>query len=321
MHWLWRGPLSRIIGPMLAFTPEARNAWQVRPVGARLARGAGNRLQTLFLSQPPRLMHHIMSAIDNGIAFLILERGLVLRNISIVSEGSLLRALSPTLRIMVVINAHIWFFWALSRRMPGTISYVAYNAAGFTVWNFFAATSRSVVPLTINANFTKSINVKWVHLFLAHAVWDWAMIGLAFTATLSFYALFPLPTLGPPIEMPNIPLLVYTFALATTLGAGFGMVLHIAKHRWHNLDLAIEVLYWFLFVTSGVYESYSLMPWYMSKYYWYFPTVSIIEYCRKALFSGYYVSDLSLSYSSIIALGMLFIGLSFRRWELKARTT
>jgi ABC-type polysaccharide/polyol phosphate export permease len=296
---------------------------QVRPVevkpAASMTAGVRNRPPALALSWPWQLSYRIVSTIDDVIAFLALERGLILRNISIVGEGSWFRALGPALRIIAIINAHIWFFWLIGRRMPGTISYVEYNTAGFTVWSFFSVTSRIATPLTVNANFTKSTNVKWVHLFFAGAVWEWTIILLTLMATLSFYMSFPFPMLGPPMQMPNIPLMLYTFAIAAALGAGYGMVLHSAIRRWPNLELAAEVFYWFLFVSSGVYESYSLLPWYIAQFYWYFPMISIIEHCRKAMFSGYPVGDLSLLYSSALALGMLFLGLAVHRWELRTR--
>ena len=70
--------------------------------------------------------------------------------------------------------------------------------------------------------------------------------------------------LGEPITHPNILLLFLVWAIAATMGAGYGIVLHTAMHRWPAMEAIKEVLYWFLFITAGVYGSYAKYPWYVA---------------------------------------------------------
>ena len=222
------------------------------------------------------------------------------------------------LRLFVVINAHIWGFYELGRNLPGS-SYISYSTAGFTTYFFFSMLSRCALPTTRLAPFNKNLNIKWGHLFIADLVWESAKIFVAICVTLSIYVVFPMRFLGVPVEMPNLPLLFSTFVIAGTFGTGFGLLLHTAKQRWAIAEATTESIMWVIFVTSGVYMPYSLLPWYIDRYYWYSPLIAVIENARRALDSTYPVEDLSLAYSGAIALTVVFLGLSFRRWERKSR--
>jgi ABC-type polysaccharide/polyol phosphate export permease len=304
----------------MTFSPSSKNRW------LQFARAASSDAQTpssdvgvTFLAPLSQSTDARLLWIDRALAFIALERNLILRNIRIVTQSNMIKAFSTAMRLCIVINAHIWGFWALGRPLPGTISYVTFCAAGFTSWYFFAVLVRSGVPWTMNANFNKSLNIKWMHLYIAHIVWESLSILTAFTITLLFYTIFPIRYLGTPVGVPNVLLLFLSFALCAMLGAGFGLVLHSTKVRWPVLDAMVESIMWVFFVTSGVYMPYASLSWFVTRYEWFSPVVAPLENSRRALDSTYPVLDLSLTYSFLIALLLLFLGLAIRDWERKVR--
>jgi ABC-type polysaccharide/polyol phosphate export permease len=184
-------------------------------------------------------------------------------------------------------------------------------------WLLFSAVANSGKPTTIAAKFTKSMNTKWGHLFLADLTWEAAKVILGGVITLVFYAIFPFPMLGVPISHPDLLLLFLAWAITMTLGAGFGIVLQAALRRWPTLAFTMETIRWLLFITSGIYSPYYNWPWWIARIVWFQPMTAAIEYTRHALDAGYPVDDLSLAYSAAVGFALLFLALGFRRWELR----
>jgi ABC-type polysaccharide/polyol phosphate export permease len=261
----------------------------------------------------------IVGALDGLIAFLALERSLIIRNMRIAGKGNPLMSLSNALRILLLLHAHIWGFYEMGRAMAGPISYVAYNTAAFAVFFSWAFVHRSSNPITLHAGFTKNINIKWIHLFLASSSWEVLKVIMVFGSTLLFYQLIPVPELGPPITSINVPLMCYVVAIGVVFGAGYGMIVSSFEHRWHGTIAVSETIYWIIFFTSGLYMSYATLPWEAAEILWYNPLFAPIEYSRLAVCPGYPVDDLSLQYSALVALAFLFIGFACRGWEKRTR--
>lgn len=278
------------------------------------ATGRGLPLRSLS----SRLSDCILSWVDGVIAFLVLERNLIVRDAHMASEAGGLGAYSNVFRALVVINAHIWLLWALGRGNKGaTVSYITYYTAAFITWLMFSTTLRCAKPATIAAKFTKNINIKWLNLFIAAIIWECSKILLAGVITLSFYAIFPMPKFGTPVRLPNLLLLFCVLMITVTFGAGFGIIMRTSVIRWPMVEPIREVLRWFLFITSGIYITYASLPWFVAQYLWFQPLEAPIAYSRYALDSSYPLGDLSLTYSAGVAFASLFFGLGFRRWDQK----
>jgi ABC-type polysaccharide/polyol phosphate export permease len=292
----------------------------VRPTMAAAGTNAGevqpsSRRSPVFGSGGPYNM--VIGWLDSIVAFVALERSLIMRNIMIVGRGDPMHAYGIMIRIFFVINAHIWFFWSINRPIPSSISYVIFNTAGFSVWMFFSIAARCATPTARGAHLTVALNLKWIHLFLADLVWHMTGVFLAMTVTLVFYTVFPFPRLGPPIVMPNMPMLLACCAIAAVQGAGIGMMFVLAGRRWPIMEVVWEIFYWVMFVSAGVYECYSTFPWYVQRYYRYFPMIALIEYSRKALAPGYSTADLNLYYPAELALLIIAVALLVRPHLLK----
>jgi ABC-type polysaccharide/polyol phosphate export permease len=308
--------LWRTIGRRSQLPAAPSGAVPVRPIELaavpwRLAAGGAAPAAT-------GLGARLVAAIDSFIAFLALERALIARNNQLLSAGNAWGPYRSILRWLLVINAHIWVFWAIGRKTQGFASFVVFYTAGFTTWNMFRSISHDTQPLTLTANYTKNINIKWVHLFLAELAWDFAMTMVPFTLTMGFYTIFPVPTLGPPIQCPNFLLFFYVLLVAGTLGAGYGIIMDTVSLRWPIVASVREPLNWILYITSGIYISFTIWPWYVRQYLWYNPILTLIEYCRLALYTGYDVADLSLLYASLVSLAFLFVGLCYRKRAQRA---
>jgi ABC-type polysaccharide/polyol phosphate export permease len=317
---LWRAVRHRlqILSSTLAVVPvQPIELTKVRATGHRSAAAASRT------APPPlpswRLGALVVAWLDAFIGFLAIERTLIARNNQLLSAGNASGPYRSVLRYVLVINAHIWVFSAIGRKTQGDTSYIIFYTAGFTAWNMFRSMSLDARPITLLSNFTKNVNIKWVHLFLADLVWDFAMTMIPFTLTMLFYTIFPVPTLGPPIQCPNFLLLFYVLLIAGTLGAGYGIIMHTAALRFPIVESIHEPLNWVLYITCGIYVAYTGWPWYVAQYLWYNPMLNLVEFCRLALYSGYDVADLSLLYASAVAVGFLFVGLAYRKMELRAQ--
>lgn len=257
--------------------------------------------------------------IDNVVAFITLERSLIMRNILIVGRGDPVHAYGVMIRIFFVINAHIWFFWEIDRPIPSAISYVIFNTAGFAVWMFFSIAARCAMPTSSGTHLTVALNLKWIHLYIADLTWQLSGVFLSMVVTLAFYAIFQFPRLGPPIVMPNLPLLLACCAIGAIQGAGVGIMFFLAGRRWPVMEVVWEIFYWIMFVSAGVYECYTAFPWYVARYYKYFPMIAPIEFSRKALAPGYATGDLNLYYPTVLGLVILVLALLVRPLLLRPK--
>lgn len=250
--------------------------------------------------------------LDSLVAFIALEQAIILRNVRMVAGKNISRAFISCVRLYVIIDAHVYLYWVINRAMPGTISFLDYNAAAFALWQIFSTmTHRSVSPM-IGATFNLTLNIRWINLFVADFVWESSKVILALVIVYGQFVLFPARSISPVNALPNIPLLLGLFLVAGLIGSGFGLILTSAKRRWPIVDATMEAMMWFLFVTSGIYDSYVQLPPIVGDYFRFNPVMVVIEYARVAFDKGYPVGDLNLVYPVIVALGLVALGLLLR---------
>jgi ABC-type polysaccharide/polyol phosphate export permease len=263
-------------------------------------------------SRPPRWQATLTGWVDAVFAFIALEKALILRNIRMVAGANISRAFIASIRLYVVIDAHVYLYWAINRAMPGTISFLDYNAGGFALWALFSSMTHKAVSPAVSAPFNTTLNIRWINLFVADFVWEVAKVLLALGLAYGQFLVFPQRSVSLVSGMPNIPLFAAMLLLVALLGSGFGLVLSSARKRWPVIDATMEAAMWFLFVTSGIYESYVQLPAQIGDYFRLNPVMVIVEYSRVALDKGYPVGDLSLSYPIIVTAVLLVLGLLLR---------
>jgi ABC-type polysaccharide/polyol phosphate export permease len=259
----------------------------------------------------------LLRAIDSVIGFIALERMLILRNIKIVAAGNISRAFIGTLRLFVVIDAHVYLYYMVQRAMPGTISFLDYNSTAFALWSIFSSMTHKAVSPAVANPFNLALNIRWVNLFIADLVWEITKALIAVLAVYAQFLMFPDRSIAPITHSPNMLLLVETFVLIGAIGSGFGLVMHSARRRWPVVDATMEAMMWFLFVTSGIYESYVQLPSVIGDYYRWNPVMVVIEYGRQALDPGYPVGDLKMIYPVIMAGVLLVLGLLLRQSDVR----
>jgi ABC-type polysaccharide/polyol phosphate export permease len=257
----------------------------------------------------------LLRVIDGAIGFIALERMLILRNIRLVAAGNISRAFISTLRLFVVIDAHVYLYYIIQRAMPGTISFLDYNSTAFALWSVFGSMTHKAVSPAVAYQFNLALNIRWVNLFVADFIWELTKALLAVSAAYAQFLVFPDLSFAAVTHIPNMPLLLLTFVLIGAIGSGFGLVLHSARRRWPVIDATMEAMMWFLFVTSGIYESYVQLPTVIGDYYRWNPVMVVIEYGRVALDPGYPVGDLNMAYPIIMAAVLLALGLLLRKGD------
>jgi ABC-type polysaccharide/polyol phosphate export permease len=279
---------------------------------ARIRRAGGGWLTGPSADPAWRWRGEVIHWIDAAVAFLALEKALILRNVRIIAGSNISRAFIGTVRLFVVIDAHIYLYWVIARQMPGTISFLDYNAGGFALWTVFSAMTHKAVSPQLGASFNAALNVRWINLFIADYVWELTKVLLALVLVYTQFIVFPERSISQVGSLPNFPLLLSMLTLVALLGSGLGLVLSSARKRWPVIDATIEAAMWFLFVTSGIYESYVQLPPLIGDYFRLNPVMVIIEYSRVAFDKGYPVGDLDLLYPVVFTLVLLSIGLLLR---------
>jgi ABC-type polysaccharide/polyol phosphate export permease len=266
----------------------------------------------------PSVYDIAIALLDRIVAFIALERALIVRNFRLQTDGQKLAGFSIAIRYILVVNVHIWGFYALGRAGKTTTSLIVFFTPAFAVYYFYGRVSWAVIPSTIHQLYNKNMNIKWVHLFTADVVWEAVRMFAATAVVAGFYELFPVRFLGTPLGAVNFPLLLLTFVIAGTFGAGFGLVIDAITERMPLFESVLEGLRWFIFVTSGVYMAYSDLPAPAQYFFWFSPLMAPLEYSRKAFDPTYFVSDLSLAYSGAVSVALLVIGLAVRHSDRKA---
>ena len=262
-----------------------------------------------------------IAVLDRIVAFIAMERAIIVRNFRLQTDGQKLAGFAIAIRYFLVVNVHIWGFYALGRAGKTSTSLIVFFTPAFAVYYFYGRVSWVVIPTTIHQIFNKNMNIKWMHLFIADVVWEAARMFAATAVCAGFYYLFPIRFLGTPLGAINFPLLLLTFVIAGAFGAGFGLVVDAITERMPLFESVLEGLRWFIFVTSGVYMAYSDLPAPAQYFFWFSPLMAPLEYSRKAFDPTYFVSDLSLAYSAAVSVALLVIGLAVRHSDRKATHT
>jgi ABC-type polysaccharide/polyol phosphate export permease len=257
--------------------------------------------------------------LDRFVEFVALERALILRIVKLQSHGNVTRAYTDSLSIYVVIVAHLWLYWATDRNMPAGISYLDFNVTAFTIWPIFARTHAAMRQSTLPVN--AALRIRWINMLIADCTWIVAKALVGMGAVYVTFMLFPAPYLtGIHNTGPNILLLMPLILLATLFGVGFGMVVQAAKTFWPLIEAVMEVVTWLMFVTSGIYEAYTMLPPQIAMIYRFNPMMTMVEWSRFALDPGYPVDNLNIAYPILVTVALITLGLAMRRRVVQVQT-
>ncbi|MDR3450108.1 MAG: hypothetical protein P4M15_10255 [Alphaproteobacteria bacterium] len=266
-----------------------------------------------FLDAVGALPERIGDTVGIVIDFFILERNLAVRNLRLQSADNPFGALSASLRYFFVVNAHIWAFWGMGRANPGGTSWFIFFTAGFSTYILFGVGRTSIPSKALNPS-SMSLNIKWIHLFIAALIAESIKIIVAFIIQMIYYAIFPVKYMGHMVVFPDLPLLAACWMVSMATGIGIGLIVYTAIRIWPMLESVTETFFWALFMTSGVYMPLSNYPPTVVPLFEYSPLLTAIEYSRHALDPAYPINDgLSLVRAAAIAFSTLLFGLAFRR--------
>jgi tetratricopeptide (TPR) repeat protein/ABC-type polysaccharide/polyol phosphate export permease len=224
---------------------------------------------------------------DDFAAFISLEKALVLRDILFETRTRRNFILVDLARGVVVIIAHVYFFYFINRAVPANISMVEFCAPAFTIWFLF----KGATDLTkVGSGYSKSnasINVKWIHLLLGAFLVKYLVPIIGLIIVIMFFFLFYDTRVMGMKYFPDVGSLASIWAITCCMGLGFGFISDFIKKYWLGYALIYKVLMWILYITCGVYQSFVLMPSVLAPYFILNPLIPLVEFSRRAIHAGY----------------------------------
>jgi ABC-type polysaccharide/polyol phosphate export permease len=262
---------------------------------------------------PHRTRGRIVYLLDDFLAFIALERALILRNVRSTTGDSSATLFNSALRAALVIIAHAYFFWAIQRSLPGGMSYIEFVASAFAPYFVFAAALRQALPSTMRDQSNVSQNIKWIHSFVAAIIWEASMIIVSILTVTILFDLLQDRRVGSFSGFSDFPLFILSFCLAALFGVGLGLVLQLLERRWYSIHLLRQILGWIIFVTSGIYEGVTPLPPNVEAWLELNPLLSVVRYSRHATKQAVLVGDVTLAYPAAAGAGLLIVGLILLR--------
>jgi ABC-type polysaccharide/polyol phosphate export permease len=250
--------------------------------------------------------------LDAIIAFINLEKRLIVQQVVLQSAKSPLVAFTISIRVYLVVMLHAFFYWAIDREMTD-ISYIDFNAAAFGLWTIIGQMEKKAVPSLFPLPSNIPLQIRWINLFIADLVWVTLKSALGISAVYLTFVLFPNPALTGFAPHWDVPMIILLVILAGLFGAGIGMTLHAITVAVPALEGAAEVFAWFMFISSGIYDTYTTLPEIVRPIFVFNPAMTIIEMGRRALNPGYPTGDLTLTYPVCATFVLLIVGFLLNR--------
>ena len=239
---------------------------------------------------------------------LYIIRALILRNLRVQHAKNPLGIFVEFLRPIAVCIVH-YFYFTVTRRPVPAHQYAAFTIGGFAIYfAFITAFSGTFESAKWPDGATNIPGVTRMHVRLARVVWAY-LLYVAFAVAI----VVPVRLLGLTLNIPNIPLTLEMFGLATALGFGYGLVTSAIGIMFPALVPFLKVSQWAVFITSGVYDSLVTMPAVLAVYIWYNPIIHLAEMQRYAYSPGYPIYLVSLSYAMCWVVGLILLGLMMNR--------
>ena len=240
---------------------------------------------------------------------ILICRALILRNLRLKYLNNPLGFVLEFLRPVVVDAAHYFYFQATNRPVPGH-QYAVFTIAGFAIWFLFSATMGAAENgAAWPAGVLGFPGVSRMNLRVAAAAWSFFLYVF-----FAFAWVLPLMAYGADLRFPVIPITVFIYFVTATMGFGYGLTLEGLCRYWPAMKPFMDIFIWIVFITSGVYDSLTLMPRVMAKIIWYNPMIHLAEFARQAYWSAYPVYLVNMIYPICWAAGILFLGLLVNRW-------
>ncbi|WP_198414646.1 ABC transporter permease [Chromobacterium phragmitis] len=203
---------------------------------------------------------------------------------------------------MVVMLAIIGYL--LHRTMPD-ISFPIFLLCGIVPYALFSnIATRSLNAVEANRGLFSYRPVHPVDAVLARSLLECLIQTSCFAVLLLILWL-----LGESMRLNDIPGLIAIWLALALLSQGIGFVFMVLGHAFKAADKILPILIKPLYFASGVMFSLHIIP---AEYRWlvdWNPLLHAFELMRHAVFPGYPLYGVSLSYLWLCALAMSFVGL------------
>jgi ABC-type polysaccharide/polyol phosphate export permease len=262
-----------------------------------------------------RLLAWLRDRFDDFTDFISLEVALVQRTVQL-ATGKSNDPILGSVRTVVIIVSHIYFFWLISRAMPAGISQVEFCTPAFTMWFLLIGTSKYHKASPIQEKNSKNLNLKWIHFTIAELIIESLKTIFAYIIVLFIFTyVYNDQRVMTMRYFPNIGKTAYLMLIAIALGFGLKLVSEYLIPRWKMFSLVLKVLMFLVYVTCGIYSSLASLPPMVAPYFVLNPLIHLTESARQAVHSGYPVWGINTLYPLILACLLIFVGLAFRRLD------
>ena len=146
--------------------------------------------------------------------------------------------------------------------------------------------------------------VTFVDALIARLVLNTVLHVIVFTVLIGGIALIQ----GIPLVM-NVGTVLHALGLATLLGAGVGTMNCFLMMRFPVWERAWSILSRPLFLMSGIFYTYELMPKVVQDVLWWNPVLHLVGLMRRGIYVVYPADYVSESYVVTLSLGLLVGGL------------
>lgn len=219
--------------------------------------------------------------------------------------GYLWALIEPTL--------HIGVFWTLfylgGRQTVGSMSVPLFIATGLMSFFTFQQTYFRLNG-SIRSNFALLAHrqVKPLDVVIARALLEGA-------TTLCVLVLFIVAAIyfGEDLRLRDPLKAIAALILLWVMGIGLGLLLESLSAALQSLRLLVNVLTRFLYFTSGIFFTLSMLGGQTQKFLLYNPLLHLVETVRYSFDSTLVVPDVNLVYPLMWAISILFLGLASDR--------
>jgi hypothetical protein len=216
------------------------------------------------------------------------------------------------LKIALVIDFHAVFFYELAHPMQHMSAW-GFAAAAFSSWILFGDGFGKAIPQDISVQSFKQRKIPLPTFFFFNFLFYTTICAIG--VILSYLILIFIGVFfntgaffGSGVSI-NVPFYLMILALSYFFGFGVGFFIKKLAIYVKAFNLVFYFGAPFLFLLSGVFNSYIYVPTFIQKVMLWSPMLPVIEFARVAFDPGYFASESTLWYPFCLSFVFLFVAM------------
>lgn len=213
-----------------------------------------------------------------------------------------------------MIIGHYYMFFYIHHPIPSELPILSFTMPAFSIYIICTHGIYKVSGTEYQWSMFKGRRISFVSFHLSQLIMEVLSVIAACAlvcAVLYMFGTLDVRSVGDSFQHSNFPLFISLLVVAYVLGYSFGSLANAAFDVIPGLNASFYVMMPVIFVTSGVYSSYNLMPSFLRDVFKFNPLVSIVEKARQSIVLSYSTPDLSLTYPVTLAVVGVAVTLMF----------